>query len=165
MKFLPIIFLLFLSSCLFDDSEPAETQFYPVLMDESKLDETVYITDPIEINKTGKFYLYPPYLLVNELFEGIHIIDNSNIEDPKPLAFLRIPGNQDIAVRNNILYADNARDLLSIDIRDPENPVILSRQKNVFPELVPPDLSFLPEKFSSSKRPKNTVIIKWVEIE
>ncbi|MBK7710157.1 MAG: hypothetical protein IPJ37_03735 [Bacteroidales bacterium] len=42
-----------------------------------------------------------------------------------------------MAIRGNILFADNYVDLLSIDISDVNNPVEISRLKNVFPEIVP----------------------------
>jgi len=39
--------------------------------------------------------------------EGIHIIDNSTITNPKFVSFIKIPGNYDIAVKGSVLYADS----------------------------------------------------------
>jgi hypothetical protein len=71
-------------------------------------------------------------LLINEFHEGIHIFDNSDPSNPTALSFLPIPGNVDMAIRNDRLYADNYVDLLTFDIRDPQNPQLVSRMEEVF---------------------------------
>lgn len=48
------------------------------------------------------------------------------------MAFLNIPGNRDIGVRNNILYADMYADLLAIDISNPRKVTITNRIDNFF---------------------------------
>jgi len=80
----------------------------------------------------GKIYSYGHYLLINEIDEGIHIIDNSDPAHPANLSFIQITGNRDMAVKENILYADNVVDLLAIDITDPLAPVLRKRLENVF---------------------------------
>lgn len=77
-------------------------------------------------------YVKGSYLYVNEIKEGIHIIDNSNPSAPKFVSFINIPGNGDIAVRNDILYADSFSDLVALDISNPSKPVEIERVKNVF---------------------------------
>lgn len=69
-----------------------------------------------EPKNPGKIYLYNNLLLVNEVYEGIHVINNANPADPKPLYFIRIPGNIDVAMKNDVIYADNFNDLLAIQI-------------------------------------------------
>jgi hypothetical protein len=85
-----------------------------------------------ELQKPGKLYFYDNYVFINEQNEGIHVIDNRNPESPRNVAFIKIPGNVDIAVKNNILFADSYIDLLSIDISNPEKPVLAGRTENVF---------------------------------
>ncbi|RRA98551.1 LVIVD repeat-containing protein [Larkinella rosea] len=80
----------------------------------------------------GKIYTKDGFLLINEIKEGIHIIDNRNPSSPKTVAFLRIPGNGDMAIRNNVLYADSFMDLVAFDISDPQNIRELNRVKDVF---------------------------------
>ncbi len=80
----------------------------------------------------GKMYVKDNYLFVNEVKEGIHIIDNSIPSSPKFVAFIKIPGNGDIAVRDQILYADSFSDLVALNISDPLNAVEVSRVKNIF---------------------------------
>ncbi|GAB3894429.1 hypothetical protein GCM10028803_09380 [Larkinella knui] len=81
----------------------------------------------------GKIYTKDGFLLINEIKEGIHIIDNRNPASPKMVSFLRIPGNGDMAIRNNILYADSFMDLVAFDISDPQNIREVNRVKDVFP--------------------------------
>lgn len=139
------------------------TQYKPVLMEKADLDKTISFSEPQAMIQPGKFYVYPPYVLVNERFEGIHIIDNSDPYNPQPKGFIRIPGCADMAVKNNILYADNATDLVSIDITDPLSPKLIDRDKDVFPDLIPPDNGLVPSVYDKNNRPENTVIIKWVK--
>lgn len=87
---------------------------------------------PRALQTPGKIYLYSNLLLVNEFLAGVHIFDNSNPSSPIDLGFLPVIGNQDIAVRNNILYVDSYHDLLSFDISDPRQPHLLNRIENVF---------------------------------
>lgn len=79
------------------------------------------------LQEPGKVYLYGTLLLVNERYEGIHIYDNADPTHPQAIGFLRIPGNIDVAVRNNILYADHLGDLVALDINDWRNPREISR--------------------------------------
>ena len=59
-----------------------------------------------EVQNPGKLYIFGNYIFLNEIDKGIHIIDNSNPASPKNVAFIDIPGNLDMAVKGNILYAD-----------------------------------------------------------
>ena len=58
--------------------------------------------------------------------------------DPENMGFIEIPGNVDIAIKNNTLYADSYVDLVAIDISDIENPEEVNRVEDVFPYTLPP---------------------------
>lgn len=92
----------------------------------------VGITRAIPAKKTGKIYIYNDYLFINEPNKGIHIYNNSNPAAPVNMAFLQIPGNVDLAVQNNILYADNYVDLLAFDISNINNIKQVKRVTDVF---------------------------------
>jgi hypothetical protein len=79
------------------------------------------------LKKPGKIYVYGQYLLVNEPSEGIHVIDNSNPTAPNSIGFLRVYGNTDMAVRNDVLYVDHIGDLVALRIVDMDNIKELSR--------------------------------------
>lgn len=87
-------------------------------------------SQPIE--HAGKLYIKDNFIYLNEVNKGIHIIDNSNPSLPVQIAFLSIPGNLDIAIKNNILYADMYDDLLALDITDPHHAKITSTLKGFF---------------------------------
>lgn len=84
------------------------------------------------LGNTGALYIYQNYIFINEVREGIHIVDNTDPSNPTPIAFLNIPGNSNLAVRNNLLYADNYVDLVVLDISDPLNVNYVGRTENVF---------------------------------
>lgn len=110
------------------------------------------------LKNPGKIYVKGPTIFVNERNEGIHVVDNSNPAAPKLVSFIQIPGNVDIAVKENILYADNVTDLVAIDITDPLNITVTSRVKNAFPNyLYPP---FKNVKFECADASKG-IIVGW----
>lgn len=82
----------------------------------------------------GKIYIKGPWVFLNEVDKGIHIIDNSDPAHPVQTAFLNIPGNRDIAVKGNTLYADMYSDLLAIDISNPHQVSVTGIAHGVFPD-------------------------------
>lgn len=127
--------LLNFSSCLSDKCVEDYTYkvYTPVYMSLADLRSAVQITGPAALENSGKIYYRAPYLFVNEVNKGIHIYDNSNPAAPQNISFISIPGNADIAVKGDILYADSYIDLLSFDISDPQNIVQTNRMLDVFP--------------------------------
>lgn len=82
--------------------------------------------------RAGKIWFDNNYLYVNFLYSGVLVIDNAVPEKPQKIGFIEIPGNVDMAVVGNIMYANSNRDLVTIDITDLENPKELSREEGVF---------------------------------
>jgi hypothetical protein len=127
--------LFFISGCLKDDCRRAVT--YTVIepvyktIDEIRQGEVV-LEAPRPLRKPGKIYYYNQFVLINESREGVHIIDNTDPSMPVRTAFLRIPGNEDIAVRNGLLYASSYIDLLTISLED---YTLVHRTKDVFPPM------------------------------
>jgi len=64
---------------------------------------------------------------------GIHILDNRDPENPIAVNFIPIPGNKDLIVKGDYLLTDRYYDLLVIDIQEPRQPKLLSRNQEVFP--------------------------------
>lgn len=93
---------------------------------------TIVIEPGQELENPGKIYSYGNYLLINEPQEGIHILDNTNPANPKNLNFIPIAGNVDLAINNNMLYADNYVDLLVFDISNIKSIKLVERVKDVF---------------------------------
>ncbi|MDX1408576.1 MAG: hypothetical protein R3330_10600, partial [Saprospiraceae bacterium] len=128
-----------LTGCLRDNCDRTHTfiQFDPVYKPLEEMRTGIAVTDARELENPGNINYYNGFLLVNERREGIHIIDNSDPANPVNLAFIEIPGNLDMAVKDGILYADMYLDLVAIDISDPLNASLLSRREDVFSTFYP----------------------------
>ncbi len=157
LLFLGLIVLL--SSYYPYEEEPFA--YTPILMTRQSLENSVEMLSASTIEKPGKIYFKDNYIFINEKYKGVHIINNANPENPIKEGFIRIPGCIDMAMKGNILYADNAVDLVAIDLSDPSNIQVTSRVKNVFPELLPPGKDWLPWTFTKENRPENTIIVGW----
>ncbi len=156
--------LLLLTSCpgFIDIGEPlapAYTAYSPIMMERSQMEAAIGQLPARDIQDAGKIYAYGRYLFVSEKFEGIHVIDNEIPESPINMGFIRIPGCVDMAVKGTTLFADNATDLIGIDISNPTDVQEISRVRNAFPVLLPPDLGEVPETYRS--RSEDLVIIEW----
>lgn len=133
LYFLLGILLVGLNGCT-DKCKETRTfrQFTPRTFTLAQVRQGVQTEPARTLVNPGKIYTKDGFLLINEIKEGIHVIDNRNPSAPKIVAFLRIPGNGDMAIRNNVLYADSFMDLVAFDIRDPQNIRELNRVKDVF---------------------------------
>jgi hypothetical protein len=109
----------------------------PVYMSFAEFRTSFQKSDTIEITHPGKMYFKDGYLFINEYGKGIHVINNSDPANPQKVAFYKILGNVDMAIKDNILYADSYIDLVAIDITDINNPKEIGRLTNIFPEVVP----------------------------
>ncbi|TVT41976.1 hypothetical protein FNT36_08440 [Hymenobacter setariae] len=130
-------------------------------MARATLESSVAAVAPQAMHNTGKIYVRGDYVFVNEKSEGIHIIDNRDPANPRPVSFLRIPGNVDLAVRGNLLYADNGPDLVVLDISNPAQPKPTGRVRNAFRELPMPEYGPLEEAYQLGKRPADAVVLGW----
>lgn len=110
----------------------------PVYMEFSDFRNAVAKSSTQQLNNPGKIYFKDNVLFINELHEGVHVIDNSNPASPQMVTFISIPGNVDIAIRGNVLYADSYIDLVAIDISDPFSPIEIDRIEEAFPNVLPP---------------------------
>ncbi len=128
-------FLISLSSCFEDDCESTRTfiEFEPVYIqpEEFRIDNIEYFESRL-LENPGKIYYYNNTLIVNEKYEGIHLYDNADPSAPAYMGFISIPGNLDVSIKDNILFADNYVDLLTIDIADMRSPQLLDREEEVF---------------------------------
>lgn len=117
---LVILPLLYLTGCT-DNCEQVRTyrKYSSVQIPLADLRKPVSSSAPRSLVEPGKLYVKDQYLFVVEIKKGIHVFDNSNPAAPKAISFLPIPGNVDLAVRDNILYADSYSDLVALDISNP----------------------------------------------
>ena len=118
-----------------DDSDYAEYQVArPIIMSKADFAASVEVVPPQPIDESGKVYAYDDYIFINDKSKGVHVIDNANPAQPIRIAFIEIPGNVDISVKNNYLYADSLSDLVVLDISDINNIQQVNRMVDVLPE-------------------------------
>lgn len=137
------------------------TDYNPVFMTRTDLENSISLNVPREIGTPAKIYTKDNYLYVSEAGVGVHIINNSNPLAPVKLGFIKVLGCYDMAIKGNTMYVDNATDLVAIDLSNLSQISVTERIVNAFPEPVPPDnLSVRPEHLKAN-RPTNLVLVKW----
>jgi len=100
---------------------------------------------PLPFGDLGKIVTSGKYIFINERWKGIHVIDNTNPNNPIPIHFWHISGNTEFTIFQNYLYADNSKHLLVIDITNFANITLVDFIKNQYqPEL----LELFPENYS-----------------
>lgn len=109
----------------------------PVYMSYEELRSAVIKENTRDLKQPGKLYFFNDYIFINEVSEGVHIINNSDPENPVNEGFISIPGNFDIAIKDNILYADSYIDLVAIDISDISNISEVGRIEGTFNYTIP----------------------------
>ena len=130
----------------------------PVFMSREDFKATTRAGTARELKHPGKICVYGDYLFINEVNEGIHVIDNTNPSAPRLVSFIEIMGNVDLAAKDGILYADNLVDLLLFDISAPNAPTLKSRIENVFEGVVPSyDITYPISKYD----PAGKIIVGW----
>lgn len=122
--------------CIKDDCTQYITydKYTPIVLDASEYRVAPTLETPREFERTGKIYYYNNYILLNEYRKGVHLINNQNPRNPINEAFINIPGNVDVAVKNGILFADSYIDLISVRLNNFENLEFLKREEAVFPD-------------------------------
>lgn len=154
---LAIILVAGFGSCIKDSTTRSYVLYKPVYKEKTEVYSTIVGSKAAKnIEVPGKLYVYDNYLFINELNKGIHVIDNSNPAAPVNKAFIEIPGNLDIAVKGNTLYADLYSDLLSFDISDPSNAKLLKTESNVFP-----DRAYINGFIAANDK----IIVDWIRVD
>ena len=154
LVFLSAIF--FTSGCVKDTCKHtfSYTLYLPVYKTTAEVRANIKSNPAKDIQEPGKIVVLGNYIFLNEIDKGIHIIDNSNPSSPKNIAFIDIPGNEDLAVKGNTLYADLYTDLVTLDVSDPLHATVKKYNEGVFPDRIYSN-GFYPD---SSK-----VIVDWTK--
>lgn len=122
-----------LSSCLKDQVTQRYTFYRPLYRTKAEVRSEARSSAPVAVSNPGKLFLMGNYVFLNEVDKGIHVIDFSQPSAPRNIAFIKIPGCVDMAVRGNFLYADCYTDLVTIDITDPRQVSVKRFIEGVFP--------------------------------
>ncbi len=131
-----VIILAFTSACT-DKVFETFTANAPVYLSYTDLRSAVKMTAAREMNNPGKIYFKDNFIFINEKMKGVHVYDVSNPSSPQNKGFIEIPGNVDIAIKDNILYADSYIDLVSIDVSSFSAIKEVGRIEKIFPYTLP----------------------------
>jgi hypothetical protein len=140
-----------LTGCFKDVTLEKYSFYRPVYKTKTEVRAAIKSSVPQQIQNPGKLFVRGNYVFLNDVNRGIHIIDQSNPSAPKNIAFIAIPGNVDIAVNGNYLYADQYTDLVTLDINNPLNITAVNFDLKVFPEQYAIDT--------------NLVIVDWIKVD
>ncbi|NVK34749.1 MAG: hypothetical protein HWE23_09735 [Rhodobacteraceae bacterium] len=97
----------------------------------SEFDETVSVGESIEIVNPGQIYVKGELLLINEIGEGIHIIDNTDQTNPINRGFIRIQGSENMSSKDGVLYVNQYSSVLAIDVNDIQNIRVISKHSTL----------------------------------
>lgn len=163
-KILLVLFMLGLiqsccppfSDCDDDFFDPQASAYEPIYLDRAAFEQSVVLNNALAIGTSGKIYIKENLLFINEVNKGFHVYDNSDPKNPKALRFLEAPGSTDMAIRDNMIYINQARDLIAVAYSAQANTINLTKRiPNTFPELISPD------GFHAYGIPENSVVVDW----
>lgn len=129
-----MMLLILLQGCLKDTYRESYQIYIPVYKSLTEVRADMKSSTARPLQNTGKLNVFGNYIFLNELNEGIHVIDNTNPSAPKNIAFIAIPNNMDLAVKGSYLYADSYSDVVVFDISQPTNVKSVSFVNNVIKE-------------------------------
>jgi len=140
-----------------DDDLPNfnNTQFEPVTMQREAFEEAFEMTTPQVLTKPGKIYIKDHFLFVNDVNKGFQIYNYVNPSQPIPLVYLKVPGATDVAVRDNLLFINQAVDLITV-LYDTSTQgfSVIDRDRNMFPQKRAPNGQW----YNANE---NEIIIDW----
>jgi hypothetical protein len=139
-----------------DDFIENSSQYEPIFLSRVDFEKSVNLKPNLAIGISGKIYVKDNLLFINELNKGFHIYDNSDPSNPKAIKFLEAPGSTDMAIRDNMIYINQATDLIAVAYNATNNTASLAKRiSKTFPELRSPD------GFNAYDIPENSVVIDW----
>ena len=165
-KLVLLVMMLTLSSCFDFGPEGggtpntfggSESPYTPVKMNRPEFEAAVKFLEAQPIENAGKIYVKGDYLFVGDTNKGFHIVDNSNPSDPQRIKFIQAPGATDLIIKEDILYINQAVDLIALKYDIPSQSLLLTKRiKNVFPQKPDPN-GIIPLGTVA----ENEIIINW----
>lgn len=161
--FVLLFSIVFQSCCPFlvdcDDDDPfigSPSNYEPIFLNRTDFEKSVSVKNSLAIGVSGKIYVKENLLFINELNKGFHVYDNSDPSNPKAIKFLEAPGSTDLAIRENMIYINQATDLIAVEYNTATNTANLTKRiPNTFPQLRSPD------GFEAYDIAENTIVVGW----
>ncbi|MBN2523799.1 MAG: hypothetical protein JXB24_11040 [Bacteroidales bacterium] len=158
------LLLLILTLSAFSCKDKIEETYMvnaPVYLSYDELRSPLNVKSAQDIIQPGKLYFKDNFIYVNEYQEGIHVIDNQDPANPQIVKFIEVPGNVDLAIKGDILFADSYVDLVAIDISDLDDIKEVGRVEDAFPYMLPEYTDGIVEEVSEEKG----IVIGWQRVE
>ncbi len=77
-------------------------------------DLNISLQEPRSYEQLGQIVYVEPYILIGEVYRGIHVVDNRDPNFPTKLSFINIPGASTFTVGNGVIYATSGKDLVTV---------------------------------------------------
>ncbi|MDO4228823.1 MAG: hypothetical protein Q4C98_03350 [Capnocytophaga sp.] len=134
---------LFLFSCPTEKDYIDYSKYKPEFMERSDFEKSIALVNVSgnpSVENAGKIYLKDNYMFIGDTNKGFYIYDNTDPASPLLKAFLKIPGATDLAIRGDVMYVNQAVDLVAFSYDLSQNQItIYDRIRNTFPVLRSPD--------------------------
>lgn len=156
---------LTLSGCLkLEEEDVFIVGMAPIYMDGDDA-SLIHFKDPIPYKDLKNIIINGDYILIMELFRGIHFINNTSPKNPYNEKFLAIPGILNFTAEGNIIYANNSKHLLEINISNMNSPVISGKIEDFHRKNYPDYLNdYFPKNYEGlfeCYNPKKGVLYGW----
>lgn len=124
-----------------------------------------YSASPRPVENAGKIFVHGSTIYQNEINKGIHLIDNSIPANARRKAFISLPGNTEMAVKGDFLYANNFDDIVVIDLSQAV-PLLIKRLPAMFssntglseyPWMSPPASGY----YECPRNTNDSIVISW----
>jgi hypothetical protein len=159
--FLPLLLILFCSCDRFGaNSDFGQLQGYAPVYASRQVVNTITTEPSRPTLRPGKIYTYGSYLFQVEQNEGIHIINNSNPQHARKIAFLKVPMATEIAIQSDHLYTNNLNDLVVFNLTNIASPQLVNRITDAFPLI---DQSYPPftNTVFECADPSEGIVVAW----
>ena len=154
-----------ISSCINDDEpffgrrpDVEAISYVPVYTSNQELLNIEKVAAKAIVNP-AKIFTYNNYLIVNIKNEGFHVIDNSNPQLPQNLFFVEVPGNNDVAVKDGVIYADNYNDIVAFTVEENGELQILERLENMIQRNAVPPFTNV---YFECPDPSKGIVVEWI---
>ena len=158
---LSIIFIatLALNSCWSVNNnldDQSVNNYKPIIIERSVFENSVKTLPTQTIIKSGKIYIKDNLMFINDVNKGFHVYNYSNTSNPVNIGFIQILGATDLAIKDNIIYINQAVDLVTLEYNSSNNSIIKKfRNKNAFPSKTAPN-------GMTANTNENQIIVDWI---
>lgn len=158
-RFIILFVCVIFQSCCFyceDEGVNERSVYEPVYISRTDIGNSIQLKSPQSIVNSGKIYIIDNLLFIGEKRKGFHVFDNSNPLNPKKIKFIQALGSSDIAIRKNVMYINQATDLITLQFDFVNETLKLTKRvENTFPELASPDGRL------ANNIPEDSIVIDW----